>query len=93
MGFLRVRVRLLSRNVSERGRTQRKIGAVEDDLLDLGGAGTRGESLINSGVILFGRKLVENRNVWKTSRRIQRVMKSLCSLFPLLPIPNESVPT
>ncbi len=37
-------------------------------------AGSRGENLINSGVIPLGRKLV---NAWKTSRHIQRIMKSL----------------
>ncbi len=63
----------------------------DDDLLDLGSAGSRGENLINSGVIPLGRKLV---NAWKTSRHIQRIMKSLPSVFfpLLLPIPNESVP-
>lgn len=72
---------LLSRN-------RETIGAVRDDLLE----GARGEKLINSGVIPFGRKLVKNWNVWTTSRHTQRVMKSLPSLFPLLPTPNESAP-
>lgn len=38
---------------------KRPIRAIRDDLLDLGSAGSRGENLINSGVIPLGRKLVK----------------------------------
>lgn len=60
---------------AERG--EGRTGALKHDLLDLAGLELAARASLISRVIPFGHKLVRNGNVWMTSRRTQRIMKSL----------------
>ena len=54
-----------------------RTGALKHDLLDLAVLELTARTSLIPRVILFGHKLVKNRDAWMTSRHTPRIMKSL----------------